>query len=306
MSSGFREIAAKVSNWGRWGDDDERGTTNLITPDAIVAAARLVRTGKVFDLGMPFDANGPQDGSTGRGNPVRMMRKIGTEAPLRPGSARFTDDCVFMPLQAATQYDALSHCFYDGKLYNGFPSSEISTLGAGRCAIDKQSPGIVGRGVLDVAAHRGVEWLAADAEIAPDELDAVAAAAGVDVRSGDILLIRTGWRKKYLSDLDGRSYMWDAPGIGVAVCEWLRDHDVAVICCDNPGVERSGLELDGEFHPVHMIALRDMGLTLGEMFDLEELAADCRDDGVYEFLYCGPPIKFTMAVGSPINPLAIK
>lgn len=306
MSYDFREIGQKVSNWGRWGPEDEKGTTNFITAAKIVRAASLIKTGKVFDLGIPFGSDGPQPGTGGRMNPVHIMTEIGLDQSF-PGAFHYADDYVFMPLQAASQWDGLSHVFYDDKLYNGFPSTELTPHGARRCSIDKQAKGITGRGVLlDVARHRGVDWMDKDDLITPDELDAVAAAANVSLDSGDILLIRTGWRKKFITEKDPHAFLGGEPGIGIECVEWLAQHEIAVVCSDNVAVEVSTSEVEGEILPVHMILLRDMGMTLGEILDFEELADDCAADGVYEFFFCGPPIKFTGAVGSPINPLAIK
>lgn len=105
---------------------------------------------------------------------------------------------------------------------------------------------------------------------------------------------------------DARAFMSSEPGIGLACAGWLHRHDVAAICCDNAAVEVLPEETGGETLGVHMVLIRDMGITLGELMDFEELATDCERDGVYEFYFCGPVIKFTMAVGSPVNPLAIK
>jgi kynurenine formamidase len=301
----FRKIGQQLSNWGRWGNDDEKGTVNLITPERIVEASQLVRHGRIFDLGIPFDANGPQPGG-GRINPVRLMSETGADQDY-PGAFHYADDYVFMPLQSASQWDGLAHVFYDDQLYNGFPASDVGPHGAKHCSIDKMAKGIVGRGVLlDIARYRGVEWMDIGDVITPEDLDGAAQRQGVEVRSGDIVLFRTGWRKKFLSDGDAAGFMAGEPGLGLACCEWLHSHEVAVIASDNWAIEALPGEIETELLPVHMVLIRDMGMTLGEILDLEELAADCDSDSVYEFLLTAPPIKFTAAVGSPINPLAIK
>ncbi len=302
----FRVIGERLSNWGRWGKEDERGTTNFITQERLVAAARLVRAGKVFDLGIPFGADGPQSGAGGRINPILLVSETGQEQQF-PGAFHYADDYIFMPLQAASQWDSLAHVHYDGKLYNGFPASSITPKGARHCGIDKQGKGIAGRGVLlDIARHLGRKWLEMGEVITPDQLDACAAATGIKFHSGDILCIRTGWRRKFLEERNPTEWMKGEPGIGLASCEWLAKREIAVVCCDNIAVEALPGEVADEVLPVHMVLLRDMGMTLGEILDFEELAADCAADGVYEFFFCGPPIKFTRALGSPINPLAFK
>ena len=113
------QLGARLRNWGRWGPDDERGTLNLITPERLVAAARLVREGKIFDLGIPFDENGPQPGG-GRINPVHLMSQTG-DTQVFPGGFKYADDYIFMPLQGATQWDSLAHVYYDDQIYNGLP-----------------------------------------------------------------------------------------------------------------------------------------------------------------------------------------
>ncbi|MFP5070660.1 cyclase family protein [Pseudonocardia nantongensis] len=305
----FRALGARLSNWGRWdsGDDrDERGTTNLLTPERIVAAAGLIRTGAVFDLGIPFGPGGPQPGG-GRINPVLLLSETGADQEHFPGAFHYADDYVFMPLQSATQWDGLAHVYYDEQLYNGFPASDITPHGVKHLSIEHQAKGIAGRSVLiDVARHRGVDWLEAGEAITPDELDAALAAQGTEVRAGDVVAVRTGWRRKFLADGDAASFMAGEPGLGLACCEWLHARDVAAVCSDNWAVEVLPGEVAGETLPVHMVLIRDMGMTLGEMLDLEELAEDCAADGRYEFFLAAPPIKFRRALGSPINPLAIK
>jgi kynurenine formamidase len=302
----FRAIGKSLSNWGRWGDDDEKGTVNLITADKIVAAAQLVKTGKVFDLGIPFGAGGPQPGG-GRINPVLLVSETGGDQKDFPGAFHYADDYIFMPLQAASQWDGLAHVFYDDKMYNGYPSSDMTPHGAHHNSITSIAKGITGRGVLlDIARLKGVDWLEQGYVITPDDLDAAASAQGVTVGSGDILLFRTGWRRKFIREQNPVEFMAGEPGLGIESCEWLAQHEVAAVCSDNWAIEVLPGEIDGELLPVHMILIRDMGMTLGEILDFEELSEDCASDGVYEFLFCGPPIKFARAVGSPINPLAIK
>jgi kynurenine formamidase len=301
----FRGLGQRLSNWGRWGDDDERGTVNLITPERVAAGAALVKRGAIFDLGIPFDAAGPQPGGA-RINPIRLMSETGADQDF-PGAFHYADDYVFMPLQAASQWDGLAHVYYDDQLYNGFPASDVGPHGAKHCSIDKMAKGIAGRGVLlDIARHRGVDWLEAGDVITADDLQGASEAQGVTVGSGDIVLFRTGWRTMFKQRQDAAEFMAGEPGLGLACCEWLHEREVAVIASDNWAIEVLPGEIDTELLPVHMVLIRDMGMTLGEILDLDELADDCAADGVWEFFLTAPPIKFTAAVGSPINPLAIK
>lgn len=306
--SEFREIGKRLSNWGRWDRDgvrDERGTTNLLTPERIVQAAGHIAEGKVFDLGIPFGSDGPQPGG-GRINPVLLLSETGAGQNF-PGAFHYADDYVFMPLQSASQWDGLAHVYYDAHLYNGFPASSVTPHGTDHCAIDQQGKGIAGRGVLiDVARYKGVEWMQPGEAITPEDLDGACESQGTEVRPGDIVAVRTGWRKKFLSDGDAASFMAGEPGLGLACCEWLSRNEISAVCSDNWAIEVLPGELDDEMLPVHMVLIRDMGMTLGEILDFEELAEDCAEDGRYEFFFCAPPIKFRRALGSPINPLAIK
>ncbi len=301
----MRALGRKVRNWGRWGADDERGTTNLITAERVRDAAGLIRTGETFALGIPLDGDGPQPGGA-RMNPIRLMSETGQEQVL-PGGFKWADDYVFMPLQAGSQYDSLAHVHYDDQLYNGHPGDGMTVKGAGKCGIHTQAGGIAGRGVLlDVARHRGVEWLDAGTAIGPEELEAVAAAQQVEVGSGDILLIRTGWRRKFLADKDAAGFMAGEPGLGLDCAAWLRERDVAVVGSDNWAIEVMPGEHPGSAFELHMVLIRDMGMTLAEMLDFEDLAAACATDDRWDFFYAGPPLPFTRGVGSPINPLAIR
>ncbi|MEU4826273.1 cyclase family protein [Actinomadura sp. NPDC023710] len=304
-SEDFRRVGAEVSNWGRWGAEDERGTTNLITPQEIVQAARSVRKGAVFDLGIPLGADGPQ-AFPGRINPLHMMTETGARQEY-PGGAKWSDDYVVMPLQAGTQWDAFAHVWYDGLLYNGFGEDAVGPHGAARCSIDALGNGIAGRGVLlDVARHAEVDWLEGGHVIGPETLDAIAERQGTEIRAGDILLIRTGWWKKFVVERDAAAWMSTEPGLGLDCVRWIRARDLAALGMDNWGIEVAPGEDLAVTSPVHCVLLRDVGIPLGEIFDLEALAEDCADDGVYEFLFAAPPLKVTGAVGSPINPLALK
>ena len=303
MRGDFRVLGAELSNWGRWGDADRIGTLNLITPERVAAAAALARTGRVFDLGLTLGADGPQTGAGGRGNPVHLMSVTGDNR--LPDGGGYTDDVVFMPLQCATQWDGLAHVFYDERCYNGVPASSVTGRGSAELSIDQLARGIVGRGVLlDIARLHEVEHLASDAAIGPDDLAAAAAAQGVTVGPGDIVLVRTGWIRVF-HEQSAAEYMRAQPGLTVECSRWLRARDVAALACDNWGVERYPSGGDAVL-PLHYVCIRDMGMTLGEMFDLEALAADCAADGVWECFLTAPVLKFARAVGTPLNPLAIK
>lgn len=304
-----RAVAKRVSNWGRWGADDERGTLNLVTPEVVRRGAGCVRTGRVFSLGLAFGADGPQSGTVvGRFNPQHYMTAIG--APFgTPGGFHYSDDVVCMPLQCATQWDSLAHVHYDDLLYNGVPAKEaLSVAGAARNGIDKLAEGgIASRGVLlDLARARGVARLAPGTAVSPADLDAALAKQKVELLPGDVLCLRTGHLAVFREDGDRETYLWQGPGLGMACAEWLRERDVAAVCADNTAVEVMPCEDPEVFYPLHLLCIRDMGLPFGEMFDLDALAAACAADGVWDFFFSAPPLKVTGGIGSPVNPLAIR
>lgn len=305
-----RRVAEKVSNWGRWGDDDERGTWNLVTPEVVLRATAAVRRGDVFSLGLALGGDGPQTGSViGRFNPQHYMTAIGTQIGDNPRGFCYSDDVLSLPLQSATQWDSLAHVHYDGLLYNGYPASEaLGVAGAARNGIDRLAcGGIVTRGVLvDVARHRGVERLAPGSVIRPEELDDALAAQGSTLQPGDALLLRTGHLSVFKQDGDRETYLWQGPGLGIDAAEWIRAKDLAAVCSDTTAVEVMPCEDESLLYPLHLLCIRDMGMPFGEMFDLDELAADSAADGCWEFLLSAPPLKVTGGIGSPINPLAVK
>jgi kynurenine formamidase len=304
MGDDFRTIGKQLSNWGRWGPDDELGTLNLVTPARVAAAAALARTGRVFDLGYTLSSSGPQIGLGGRINPVHLMSMTGQTS--FPDGGGFADDFIFMPLQCATQWDGLAHVFYDEHCYNGVAASSITARGAEKLGIDKLGRAVIGRGVLlDVARLHGVDCLAHNHGIGPDDLDAAVERQGVDVGTGDILLVRTGWTTRFVPG-SPNDFMGPEPGLTLESCAWLREHDVAAVACDNWAVEVYPSNDPDARMPVHYVLIRDMGMTLGEMFDLEALAADCASDGIYEFFLCAPVLKVANGVGTPLNPLVVK
>jgi kynurenine formamidase len=315
LADPIRETGVRCRNWGKWGPDDERGTLNYITPQHIVKAAGLVKRGAVFSLAIPFNARGPQIDQPGRFNPIHRMVITGTDcttgAVKFPGGVGFSDDMVIMPLQCGTQWDALSHCFEDGRMYNGYDANEVSSRGAKRNGIDKiaHGPGgIVARGVLlDIPRVKGIEWLEPGYAITVDDLDEAITTHRVGVGTGDSLLVRTGHLSLCRARGGWGDYAGgDAPGLSFHTADWVHGHEIAAVATDTWGMEVRPNEIPDSFQPLHQVFIPNMGLTIGEIFFLDELADDCARDGVYEFLFVAPPLPITGAVGSPINPLAIK
>ncbi len=307
------EATEKLSNWGRWGKQDEIGTLNHVTPENIIEATKLVKKGKAFALGIPLGASGPQNGLFGgRWNPIHTMLATGTDAIAgrfdETNKIRYADDALNMPVQAATHWDSLGHVFYEDKMYNGFEAKLVDSGGVHKNGIEHTRNKMIGRGVLlDVARFKGVEYLEDGYGISNDELDAVAKAEGVEIRKGDFVIIRTGQMEQRLKTGEWGGYAGgDAPGVKFENCYWCQEKQIAAICSDTWGVEVRPNETSEVFQPWHWVVIPSMGLTMGEIFFLKELAEDCAADKVFEFLFIAPPLIITGGTGSPINPQAIK
>jgi len=193
--------ARRLKNWGKWGKNDEIGTLNHVAPEDVVAAAQLVRKGKVISLALNYDQHGPQGGkskypSLGRFNPIHMMTRTGTDAysgVLDHRKIRGTDDIIIMPLQCATQWDGLGHIMYYDHMWNGYDCRNVTSAGAQKAGIEKTKEKMVGRGVLlDVPRALGKKWLPDGFAVTNEVLDYTADKQGVIVRRGDYLLVRTG------------------------------------------------------------------------------------------------------------------
>ena len=312
----IRAAAERLKNWGRWGADDEVGTLNYTRPEDIIAAAQLVRKGKVISLALPYDNRGPQGGKSkyppvGRFNPVHLMLRTGTDAysgVLDSRKIRSADDIVIMPMQCGTQWDGLGHIFYGDSMWNGYDCRTVSSLGAQKCGIEKAREKMVGRGVLlDVPLMLRMDQLPDGFAITNDLLDKAARHFGVEVRRGDYLLVRTGQMEAMLAAATWDGYSGgDAPGLAFETLDWLQEKQVAAIATDTWGAEVRPNETEEANQPWHWISIPIMGLTVGEIFDLSELARDCARDKCYEFMFVAPVLPVTGAVGSPVNPLAIK
>lgn len=306
------EAHKKLSNWGRWGANDQLGTLNHITAEGIVAATRLVQKGKVFALGIPLDRNGPQNGLFGgRWNPIHTMLATGTDAVAgrqdKTPNIRYADDAINMPVQGATHWDALGHVFYQDKMYNGYDPRLVDSNGLATLGIEHARNKMIGRGVLlDVARFKGVEYLEDGYGISNNELDACAKAQNVQIRRGDFVIIRTGQMERCLKQGWGGYAGGDAPGVKFENCYWCHDKQIAAICSDTWGVEVRPNETTEANQPWHWVVIPAMGLTMGEIFYVKELADDCAEDKVYEFFFSAPPLVITGGTGSPINPQAIK
>jgi kynurenine formamidase len=304
------------NNWGRWGEDDQRGTQNLIGPEQRVAAAQLVKTGKIFALGLPLTPDAPV--WPPRPAPQRLATMTGSDAVVgSPANApapgfQWSDDILTVATHGSTHWDGLGHAMCEDSLYNGFWAGNVTALaGCGVLGIEQQRDCFVGRGVLvDVARHQGVEACPARQVITPQMLDDALAAQGIELRSGDMLLVRTGHLARWWTrpaDQTPMNYFVNSPGISRDAAPWLHEHGISALAADTIGVEPLIPEdSDERVFPLHVASLVDQGLTLGELWVLDDLAADCAADGAYEFLLAAQPLNLPGGMGSPINPIALK
>ncbi|HEY5244043.1 MAG TPA: cyclase family protein, partial [Acidimicrobiales bacterium] len=314
----FAEIADRVRNWGRWGDDDQLGTLNLVDDAARRRGAASIRTGEAFALGLPLSAaDGIQMGFVpGRINPNRSM--IAVNHPLSADADWIcaSEDTVELALQCATHWDALAHASYRGRLYNGYPADTVTDAGASRCGIDVVRT-LVSRGILlDVARAKGQDVLDAGYPISPADLDAALDVAGTDVEPGGVVLVRTG-QMVHLA-LPGRltadgavptrdlvAYTFPTPGLTIGTAEWFFAHDVAAVATDTLPFEVFPGEDDDLYLPVHLLHLVEMGMTQGQNWVLDDLAAACAADGRYTFFLDATPLPFVAGLSSPLNPVAV-
>jgi kynurenine formamidase len=297
-------LAERVNNWGRWGDDDEIGTLNLIDDAARRRGVAAAVDGRAFSLALPLSPDGPQMGFVeGRDNPD--ISRLTTTAPFGgPSDFLWHDDTITMGTQAATHWDGLAHASYRGVLYNGFPDDDL-TDGAARCGIDKIDT-LVSRGVLlDLPRALGIDRMDGGHPLTPDELDRAVEAAGAELLPGDIVLLRTG-HIRYFHEGDRLTYATCAPGPSLRTVEWFHSHDVAAVATDSFCFEVFPCEHDDLLLPVHYLHLVEMGLTQGQNWDLEALADDCAVDGRHTFLLEATPEPVERGFGAPVNPVAIK
>jgi kynurenine formamidase len=312
-----RGYLSSLSNWGRWGEgvDGLRGTLNFITPAEIIAAAASVERGIAVSCSLPVEYAPEPDGRDAQGHlipratpfPVRYMIAMeGVHDP--PSSQRIhpMDGFLIEPHgQLITHIDAPCHTVLDGTLYNGVPATEaLSESGAMLGDMELVTDGIVARGVLlDVPAMLGRRWLEDDEVVLPEHLDRCEQEQGVEVRPGDCLLVRTGYRARNLHGLrTGPGF--SRPGLQAACLPWLHEREIALLAADVAidcvphGYDTLGL-------PVHTVGMWALGLWLIDNCYLERLSATCAELDRYSFFFNVAPLVLRGGTGSPVNPLAI-
>jgi len=309
----IREGAPQGAAWGVFGDDDQLGTINLLTPATVVEAAGSIRSGATFALNLPIDIPNPPLFGRGKHNHV-----------IKQYASYILDDYLdnFYP-QASSQWDALCHVKhprFGG--YNGIPDSEITGYGGTKLGIDNLARrGIAGRGVLaDIGRYherrgRTLDFMTNE-QIALEDLWETLREQKTEIRAGDVLLVRIGWTKAYLAMSAEQKEVLAArtksPGIeGTArTAKWLWDSRISAVASDSPALEAmpppkidDPLQSNDLLH-FHMLSF--FGMPIGEMWDLEQLAEACASDGHYDFFFTSAPLNIPGGVGSPPNAIAVK
>jgi kynurenine formamidase len=306
------------SNWGKWGPDDEVGALNYLDAGEVLRGIQHVKSGEVFTLQVQMGrTDSPGDPIWPSRTPMQkeMILDEGSwdaeGAPAFPGGLHYADDKATMFLQGSTQYDALGHVWYDGKIWNGYDAR--TTIGG----LDKASVlpiaerGVVGRGVLiDMPRYRDKQWLDKGETFDHDDLEAAAKAQGVAIEPHDVLCIRTGFMK-YWYDLNDKDKFFDGfnePGLTYSreLVEWFQRMEIPNLVTDTIANEVTYEPNSGVALPLHNALMRNLGVTLTEIAWLDDLADACAADGRWNFLYVAAPLKVVKGTGAPVNPIAIR
>jgi kynurenine formamidase len=305
MMSYFDEL----SNWSRWGADDELGTINLITAAKRVQAAGLVREGITVSCGVALDK---RTKASGIGLPMihyfGMSGEKWESREQQPGVVQMSNDFVGFTVHGYnyTHLDALCHTFWNGKAYNGRSAAIVtSDGGAAELGIQTYRDGIVSRGVLlDFAALRGVSWIGTDEVIGLDEVLAAEQASGVTVESGDIVLHHTGQAER--RGTSGFDIATDLPSFAPEILPWIRERSIAIWGGDTAHDPPSAkAPIPAAALPIHQVAQVAMGMPLLDGADTGRLARTCAALGRYEFQLTIAALPIVGATGSPVNPIAL-
>ncbi len=308
-----------LSNWGKWGPDEEIGTLNYITPEVIKNAATLIKQGKVIPLGMNATP-GVSPKWPGRNGLIRHMAADGADFLVKRawGNLASTESTISIEDHGSTHLDPLVHVWWGNCTYNNYPAPEVISRfdGVNKGSTNGYLPKSFTRGVLiDVAKYLGVDYvdkIDGSNVLTPEMIDKVAAAQGVKITPGTAVLIRTGWMKKWTGAKKPFALGDSHVGISCGIEKWLQEKKVSVFGTDNVAIEAiPATEECNKFYqvgliPMHIGVLSMLGLPMLELMDLDELAADCAKNGVYEFAFSFAPFRYYNASGGLVSPTAIK
>jgi kynurenine formamidase len=307
-------LANAPKNWGRWGDDDEIGSLNFLTPAEVLRGVSHIKSGQVYTLQRLIGDPKGDPVWPGRSPATRTMIMDeatwdAPDAPSYPGGLHYADDKIEAFLQGSTQYDALGHVWYGGQIWNGY-DARTTVGGLDKASVEPIAQrGVVGRGVLlDMARFRGKDNLDMGETFTHEDLEACAQAQGHTIEPHDILLLRTNFLRLFFQDEKAFYENFNEPGLTYSpeLVNWFHQKEIPNLVTDTIANETTYEPQSGIALPLHCALMRNLGVTLTEICDLEELAASCAEDGQYTFLYAAAPLKVHRATGSPVNPLAIK
>lgn len=304
MRKSVASIKSQVSNWGRWGHDDELGCLNHIGPTQRKRAASLVRDGVSVSLAFELDPDGPYGGQKHR--PGRYMTHTGEYSGEAAAAKSVAADVLQLPVHGVidTHIDSLGHYFDGGKMYGGHPSSLVTASeGARRNSVAVAANGIISRGILiDVPVLQSIDWLEGGEGVGHEQLLGLERALGLTFEPGDVLLLRTGQYRRR-SERGAEEEGYTSASWLVDALPLLHERDVAAIGSDGPN-ETLPSGYESEPHPVHQVAIVHMGLWLLDNLNLEELSQACRARGRYDFCFFAAPLRVIGATGSPLSPIA--
>ncbi|MCZ6656328.1 MAG: cyclase family protein [Gammaproteobacteria bacterium] len=293
----FDSWLQEISNWGRWGADDQLGTLNLITPEKIKAAAELVREGVTVSLALDLNKQADELNA----NPFEHTLTVATFGGHEVAGDRYAVEYHGF---AHSHIDGLPHFAHGGKMYNGFSVDTLKSDGAQKLGIHNAKNGIVSRGVLiDMPWFKGVDYLEPTTVITVDDLEAWERKTGVTVSSGDVLLIRTG-RWERVRQKGQWNFLEAAAGSHASVAKWLKARDVAVIGSDGVS-DAMPSHVEGLANPLHELVLVGLGMLILDNLDLDAVAQAAAARERWTFMFVGAPLRVPGGTGSPLNPLAI-
>lgn len=301
----LRTIFGEVSNWRRWGPDDERGALNFITDDMVRRAASSVSLG----LNVSCARKLPVNPSIENPRPaLHMMMQGGDDCVVHGLGMESTSDFIGVAFHgmATSHIDALCHVFVDGLMYNGFQGTEVKSTGAKVGSIMAAADGIVGRGVfLDIPRSRDYPWLEPGEPIMVADLEAAEAAQGVEVGQGDILLIGTGRDARRTEYGPWHVFQEGLAGLHPECIPWLHRREISVLGCDGVSDVLPGNHPDEWVMPIHQCVIVSMGVHLLDNLQLDRLAAACAEHQKWSFLFTVAPLRIEGGTGSPANPIAL-
>jgi kynurenine formamidase len=283
----------RPNNWGRWGDDDELGALNLLTPETVLRALQIPTQGRIIPLGSEVSKRGAITG--GRNKTWHVSIQV--EHPVDPGRGR-AEDTLTMHTHAHSHMDGLAHIWYDGQLYNGFSSETVGRGGANKLSLGGVG-GIATRGLCLDLTVGGARELEVGELIDVADLERALAVIGTSVEPGDAVLLHSGWFEHHKRG-DARFHEGE-PGLSPAAADWLAARDPVLVGMDNSAIEPLPPRPGSNPLYVHETLLRDHGIYMLELLDLTELA----ESGAGTFLFMTAPLRIDRGLGSPVNPTAV-